>query len=159
MIAAVAGTFGVSVVSALLPVINTELYIVGLLAANQQVLWLAVGAAAAVGQMLGKTLYYCAGRGSLRLGSRFRRRIDPQRGSRWHARLETFQYTCTRHPAKAAAILLSSATGGLPPFGIMAVAAGTAKVSPIMFAATGLLGRATRFGALAAAPQLLSWLT
>lgn len=158
MIGAITGTFGVGFVSAVLPVINLELYVVGLLVTHPHLPWLVVGVTAAVGQMLGKALFYSAGRGSVHLSARLRRKMDPERAGRWRARMERFQYTCNRHPAKAAGILLISAAVGLPPFAVMAVAAGTAKVSPTAFATIGLIGRTARFSTLAAAPQLITWL-
>lgn len=158
MIAALASTLGVGVASALLPLINMELYVVGLLVTNSYLPWIAVGVVAAIGQMLGKAVFYCAGRGSVHLRGRFRRKVDSQRTGRWSGWLEKFQYTCNRHPVQAAGILLLSAAVGLPPLAIMAVAAGAAKISPLVFAATGLVGRTARFSALAAAPSLMTWL-
>lgn len=158
MIAALASTLGVGVLSALVPVINMEIYTVGLLATHMALSWLAVGVVAAIGQMLGKAVFYCAGRGTVKLRTRLRRKVESHRTGRWSAWLEKFQYTCNRHPGQAAGILLLSASVGLPPLAIMAVAAGAAKVSPVVFAATGLVGRTARFSAIAASPSLLTWL-
>ena len=54
-------TLGYCVLSALLPVFNTELYLVGLAAAQPQLHWALLGLTAAVGQMIGKVAFYYAG--------------------------------------------------------------------------------------------------
>ncbi|MGH4017368.1 MAG: VTT domain-containing protein [Gammaproteobacteria bacterium] len=154
----IAVTVGVCLVSALLPVVNAEIYLVGLVTQQPQLPWWLVGLAAAVGQLAGKLVFFYAGRGSLRLPARLRR--TSQRHGRWSARLARFQQTCRDRPVWTASMLLIAAGVGIPPFAATSFVAGVARISLGMFLATGLAGRFARFGAIAASPGLLStwWL-
>lgn len=149
-------TFGYSVVSALVPVVNAELYLVGLMTRQPQLAWWLVGLAAAVGQMVGKLVYYYAGRGVLRLPARLRRRSDRQSAGRWSQRLARFQHTCHDRPVWTVGVLLASAAIGLPPYLAIALLAGVGRVPLPTFLVTGLVGRFARFGAIAASPGLVS---
>ena len=151
-------TLGYCVLSALVPVFNTELYLVGLVAAQPQLSWGWLGLAAAVGQMIGKVVFYYAGRGTLVLPVRLRREPEQQGRGRWAGQLLRFQETLQRRPRWMIVVLLSSALTGLPPFAATAVLAGMARVRLVTFLATGLIGRFARFAAVAASPGLLtSW--
>lgn len=83
-------TFCVSFGSALLPVISVELYVIAVAAGPEPVHWALVAAVVAVGQIAGKTLYYLAARGSIRLPAYLHRtpkeRLPSQRRDRWRAR-------------------------------------------------------------------------
>lgn len=159
MIGWLASTVGVGVVSAVFPLVNMEAYVVGLAAGQRGVHWSLIGVAAAFGQMIGKLLFYYAGNGGVRLGSRLRRKTDSQRVGRWSARLERFRKTCAQRPWWAAGVLLISASSGLPPFAAMAFIAGTAGIPVTTFVVTGLVGRTARFALLAASPGLLDYFT
>lgn len=150
----IALTVGVCLISALVPVVNAEIYLVGLVTQQPQLPWWLVGLAAAVGQLAGKLVFYYAGRGSLRLPARLRR--DSERRGRWSARLARLQQTCRDRPVWTAGVLVTAAVVGLPPFAATSFVAGVARVSLGTFLATGLLGRFVRFSAIAAAPGLLS---
>jgi membrane protein YqaA with SNARE-associated domain len=140
-------TFGYSLVSALVPVVNAELYLVGLMTRQPQLAWWLVGLAAAAGQMVGKLVYYYAGRGTLQLPARLRR---------WSRRLARFQQTCHDRPVWTAGVLLASASIGLPPYLAIALLAGVGRVPLPTFLVTGLVGRFARFGAIAASPALIN---
>lgn len=154
----IALTAGVCLVSALLPVVNAEIFLVGLVTQQPQLPWWLVGLAAAVGQLAGKLVFYYAGRGSLRLPARLRR-ASARRG-RWSAWLARFQQTCRNRPGWTAGVLVIAAAIGLPPFAATSFVAGVGRVPLGVFLATGLVGRFARFGAIAAAPTLLNtwWL-
>lgn len=152
----IALTFGVCVLSALIPVVNAELYLVALVTQQPQLPWWLVGLAAATGQMIGKLLFYYAGRGVVRLPNRLRRLSERGRRGRWAARLQRFQQTCRDRPVWTAGVLTVSAGVGVPPFAAMAVVAGIARVGVGTFVVTGLAGRFVRFGAIAAFPALVS---
>lgn len=154
----IALTLGVCLVSALVPVVNAEIFLVGLVTQQPQLLWWLVGLAAAVGQLAGKLVFYYAGRGSLRLPARLRRKSAGH--GRWSARLVRFQQTCRDRPVWTAGVLLTAAAVGLPPFAATSFVAGVARVPLGVFLATGLVGRFARFGTIAAAPGLLGtwWL-
>ena len=149
-------TFGYSVVSALVPVVNAELYLVGLMTRQPQLAWWLVGLAAAAGQMVGKLVYYYAGRGTLRLPARLRHRSERQSAGRWSRRLARFQQTCQDRPVWTVGVLLASASIGLPPYLAIALLAGVGRVPLPTFLVTGLVGRFARFGAIAASPGLIN---
>ncbi|MFN2495134.1 MAG: VTT domain-containing protein [Pseudonocardiaceae bacterium] len=152
---------GVCLVSALVPVVNAELFLVGLVIQQPQLPWWLVGLAAAVGQLIGKLVFYYAGRGALRLPARrgslgrLRRKPDPALESRWAARLARFQQTCRDRPIWSAGVLVTSAGVGVPPFAATSLVAGAARIPLGMFVVTGLVGRFARFSAIAVSPGLL----
>lgn len=147
-------TVVVCLVSALVPVVNAELYLVGLVTQQPQLAWWLVGLAAAVGQLAGKLVFYYAGRGLLRLPARLRRKSE--RRGRWSARLARLQQTCRDRPVWTVTVLVTAAAVGLPPFAATSFVAGAAQVPVGTFLVTGLVGRFVRFSAIAAAPGLLS---
>jgi membrane protein YqaA with SNARE-associated domain len=149
-------TVGYSMVSALVPVVNAELFLVGLMTRQPQLAWWLVGLAAAAGQMLGKLVYYYAGRGALWLPARLRRRSERQSAGRWSRRLDWFQQTCLDRPLWTIGVLLASASIGLPPYLAIALLAGVGRVPLPTFLITGLVGRFARFGAIAASPALVT---
>lgn len=149
-------TFGYALVSALVPVVNAELYLVGLMAAQPQLAWWLVALAAAAGQMVGKLAYYYAGRGTLALPARLRRRPEPDSTGRWSRRLTRFQQTCQHRRWWTAGVLLTSSALGVPPYLAIAVLAGVGRVPLPTFVVTGLVGRFARFGAIAASPGLVT---
>lgn len=155
----IALTLGISLISALLPVVNAELYLIALVTQQPQLAWWLVGLAAAVGQLIGKLAFFYLGRGSVRLPARWRRlhhAADPQRHRRWSGRLARFRQTCRDRPVWTAAVLLTAAAVGLPPLAATSFAAGVAGISVRLFVLTGLIGRFARFGAIAASPGLLA---
>ncbi len=149
-------TLGYCVLSALVPVFNTELYLVGLAAAQPQLPWGWLALTAAVGQMIGKVIFYYAGQGTLMLPARLRREPDRQRAGRWTHQLNRFQETAQRRPIWMAGLMLTSALTGLPPFAAISVLAGMVKVRLATFLIIGLVGRFVRFAAVAAFPGLLT---
>lgn len=162
-------TFGVAIGSALFPPMSVELFVVGLASREPRIPWLALGAVIAVGQVLGKLLYYYAGRGSLRLPDFLHRRtvgtapstpVD-RPATRWRRALAWLRVKwvwlhdkCHRHPGWMFGATTTSALIGIPPFMAMTVLAGIAGLSLRMFLAATLPGRFVRFSALAASPEL-----
>lgn len=134
----------VAFASALLPVVNIEAYL-GLRAALADVdaLW-ALGLAAAVGQMVGKLVWYRLGASSLHWGW-VRRRVDQPKA---RARLELWRRRTHERPALTSVLLLVSAFVGLPPFAVMAVLAGQLRMSIVLFLTVGTVGRWLRFTAV-----------
>lgn len=147
---------GVAFASAVIPVINLEVYL-GALAlfgsergpADIVVLSLV----AAVGQMVGKMLFYLAGRGVLTLPKRLkpdtekqpseRRTRNAERIARWQERAQT-------RPWVSAGFVGISASVGIPPFAIVSVVAGTMRVPATVFVLAGLIGRWGRFAVVLA---------
>jgi membrane protein YqaA with SNARE-associated domain len=137
-------TFAFCVISALVPFANAELYLISAAALASRELALPLAGAAALGQMAGKTLMYLAGRGAVRLpGARVRRALEDVR-ARYADR-----------GAIGGVVLFASAAAGIPPFYIVAVAAGVMRVPAAQFIAIGLAGRVIRFGAVVLFPNLL----
>ncbi len=153
-------TLGYSLVSALIPVFNIEVYLVGLASQQPQLRWWLLGLAAAVGQLAGKTLFYLAGRGSLRLPRRLHRHTRSHGEGRWARGMQRlrdrFHHTAQHRPVWTVVVLLTSASVGLPPFAATALIAGLAEVRLSVFLITGLVGRFVRFSAIAVSPGLLT---
>ncbi len=136
-------TFLLSFVSGLVPLVNTEAYLLSVSALWPASKTLAVAAAATLGQMAAKCLLYLAGGGLLRLHLR---------GS-W-AGFTTLAERLGRSRS-GTALVFTSAVTGLPPFYAMSVAAGLLRFPFGWFLAAGLAGRLIRFGAVFLLPRLL----
>jgi membrane protein YqaA with SNARE-associated domain len=149
-------TLAYMAVSALIPLFNAEAYLAGVAAtvaadADPVKLWL-LGLLAGVGQMIGKVLWYCAGRYAL--DWRWLKRRTS--GARWQANVAKWQRRINDRWWLAALLLFASAVLGFPPFAVMSVLAGQLKVPVPVFVVTGLVGRTVRFGALLTGTH---WLT
>jgi membrane protein YqaA with SNARE-associated domain len=159
---------GVAFGSALIPLISVEIFVLGLVAREPGLPWLAIGAAVAVGQVAGKLPYYLAARGSLHLPAFLHRtprtdREPSERRDRWRQRtkrlrgwIEALTERCHRHPHWMFATYGVSSVVGLPPFMATTVLAGLARMSPAAFVSAGLAGRFVRFSILAASPALIA---
>lgn len=137
-------TFGVCVVSALVPLVNAEAYLVAVALSTEGAgLW-ALALVAGLGQTLGKVVWYEAARQSLSWGW-VRRKLDkPERREalqRWRARFQ-------ERPWLWVGVLFASASIGLPPLLILAVLAGQLHVPRVGFVLTVLIGRTLRFAAI-----------
>ena len=138
------GTFAVSLIAGLIPLVNAELFLVGLvrLAIDDasQLPWVVVAAAA--GQMVAKIGLYHAGRGMLEL----------PRG-RYRAKIEAVRERIERWKSKPYIIYGLSSVLGIPPFYLTVIAAGAMQISFQAFLAIGMAGRLLRFAVLVA----LAW--
>lgn len=144
--------FAVGVASALVPLINIEAYLgVRAAVASMGSIWV-LGMVAAVGQMLGKIVWYCLGASSLSWGW-VRRKVEKPKNA---ARLETWRARTNDRPLVSGALLFVSAFAGFPPFAIVAVLAGQLRMSLTLFLGLGLVGRWLRFVAVLGGAQ---WLT
>lgn len=137
-------TFGVALLSALVPVVNIEIYLLGASALAPSAFVVPLVIAATAGQMLGKTAMYYMGMGALKLP-----------GTRWKVAMEKVNSHMEQHPRMGGALVFASASVGLPPFYIMSVAAGAARMNLAWFIVLGSLGRLIRFGVIVAVPQLV----
>ncbi len=137
-------TFGVALLSALVPVVNIEIYLLGASALAPPAFVVPLIVAATAGQILGKTAMYYVGTGALKVP-----------GERWKAVLERVNTQMAQHPRMGGALVFASASAGLPPFYIMSVAAGAARMNLAWFIVLGSLGRLIRFGVIVAVPQLV----
>jgi membrane protein YqaA with SNARE-associated domain len=131
---------GGAVVSALVPLLNAELLLVGLRLTTPAAAPLLV-VVVAVGQMIGKcALFLTAGRAA-------RGALAPKL-ARWGLDGRT---RCVGAP-----MLVASAAVGLPPFYLMAVAAPVLGIRLRTFALVGLVGRIIRFAAVLAVPAAVA---
>ena len=143
---------GVAFLSALVPLVNIEAYL-GVRGAMASVdsLWL-LGFAAALGQMVGKVVWYYLGASSLHWGW-VRRKVEKPKAQ---ARLELWRRRTEERPVVAGGLVFLSAFSGFPPFAIVAVVAGQLKMSVGQFFALGLVGRWLRFAAVLGGAEWLS---
>jgi membrane protein YqaA with SNARE-associated domain len=137
-----AGTFVVAAVSAVVPLVAIDVFLVGLVVMAPGAALPLVVVLAAAGQLAGKLPIYWACRGVAALPGRHRARLDRVRA--WLARWD-------RAPR---AVLLASALFGLPPFSIISTAAGVLGVRARTFCLLVLAGRALRFAAIVAIAAL-----
>lgn len=139
-------TFGVCAFSAVFPIVNTELYLLGASALAPRELAVPLIVAAASGQMLGKSIMYFAGVGALRLPSERLRRMVARVEARYHA-------AGKGGATLGGGVILLSAIVGLPPFYVVSVACGLFRIPFAQFFVLGLFGRLVRFAAIVLAPQ------
>jgi membrane protein YqaA with SNARE-associated domain len=137
------GLFGVAVLSALVPLVNLEVYLVGLGAvASPGHVW-ALALTAGVGQMVGKTAWYFLGANALRWGW-IRRKVEKPKAQ---AKLELWRTRTQDRPVWGALLIFVSGFSGFPPFAIMAVLAGQLRMNFSIFLTVGVASRTLRFAA------------
>lgn len=133
-------TFGVSVASALIPVVNIELYLAGVGAVGPGRA-VSLGLVAGAGQSVGKVVWYEVARRGVETEWAQRKLAAPKvRRSydRWTARING-------RPWYGGAVLFAAALAGLPPLLVMAAVAGALKMPYWVFLPTIFVGRAIRF--------------
>lgn len=148
-----AGLWVTALVSALIPAVNIEAVLAVMTTqtgTGQAILALT----AAVGQMVGKTAWYAAGRYGARTAWMSRRLGERRLSaavSKWEAR-------ANGRTGYTAGLLFVSASVGLPPYMVMAVLAGVLRVPLPLFLVTGVAGRFLRFWAIiAGVSAILGW--
>jgi membrane protein YqaA with SNARE-associated domain len=140
----VLGVLGVGVLSALVPLVNIEVYLGARGAvASVHAIW-TLALLAALGQMVGKVVWYYLGASSLKWGW-VRRRMETPKAIE---RLERWRERTHERPVVAGALVFASAFSGFPPFAIVAVVAGQLRMSLTLFFVLGLVGRWLRFAAV-----------
>ncbi|MEO5711833.1 MAG: VTT domain-containing protein [Nocardioidaceae bacterium] len=146
------GMLGVAFASALVPLINIEAYlgVRGSIGGVDNV-WV-LGFAAALGQMLGKLVWYYLGASSLSWAW-VQKRIETPKAQ---ARLEKWRTRTQERPVLTGALVFVSAASGFPPFAILAVLAGQLRMRLALFFVLGLAGRWLRFAAVLGGAE---WLT
>lgn len=139
-------TFVYCVASGVIPVVNAEIFLVGVAAvAPPSSLWV-VALVAAVGQMVAKSFMYLGGRGVFRLPMGKRKEdLEKARAKveRWRSR---------------DLLVFVSAGLGLPPFFAIAILAGTLRFPFVRFLLAGFAGRLVRFSLVLAVPQIGRWI-
>ena len=134
-------SFAVCGLGALLPFVNTEIYLIGAAALAPRALWAPLVVSGSLGAMAGKVLLYYAGRGVVKLP-----------GGRVKKGLESMQTRMEERPHLGKALYAVSAVVGLPPFYVTTVAAGAVRMNFAYFLTVGFIGRLIRFAAVVALP-------
>lgn len=135
------GAFVVSLIAGLVPLVNAEVFLIGLvrLAIDHPSQLPLLVVLAAAGQMVAKIGLYHAGRGMLELPrGRYRAKVEAVR-----ARLDDWK-------TKPYIVYGTSSVLGLPPFYLTVLAAGAMRIRFLAFLAIGLAGRLLRFAVLVA---------
>jgi membrane protein YqaA with SNARE-associated domain len=135
------GTFAVAVIAGLVPLVNAEVFLVGVvrIVVDRPAQLTPIVIAAACGQMVAKIALYHAGRGML----------DLPRG-RHQAKIERVRAAIDRWQTKPYLIYAVSSVLGVPPFYLTVLAAGAMRIRFDAFLAIGLGGRLVRFAILVA---------
>lgn len=177
-------TFGVALGSSVFPLLSVEVYIVAFAEHHQGLPVVLFGLVIAVGQVLGKLVYFYAARGSLRLPASVHGFVHRKANvgamqtvpagpvdappvatvspTRWRALLARIaagwawlRVKCHAHPRWMVGATASSALLGVPPFLPTTVLAGLAGLPLRTFVAASLPTRWIRFTLLAASPKLI----
>lgn len=138
-------TFAFSVVSALLPFLPIEAYIIGISATGPSVaesLWL--GVAAGAGATVGKLVWYEAARRGIDSTWAQRKLAKPK----VRAGYERWVERTHGRPWYAAGVMFVAASAGVPPLLVMAAVGGILRMSLWVFIPTVFLGRSIRFALL-----------
>lgn len=135
-------TFGVSIVSALVPFVNIEIYLLGAAALAPRAMAVPLALSATVGAMVGKVVLYYAARGVVKLP-----------GGRVQRGLAAAQAQLEARPRMGKLVYFASASVGLPPYYVMSLAAGAVGMNLPFFLVAGFVGRLARFVAIVLLPQ------
>ena len=133
---------GVSFASALIPLINLELIVVGIAERVPREQFLALACIAGAGQTLGKLVWYYLGANALRWGW-IRKKVETPKAQ---AKLEHWRSRTHDRPWFAAALVAVSGFSGFPPFAIIAVLAGQLRMQLPVFTVVTFVSRSVRFG-------------
>ena len=150
----VALTVGVGLLSALIPVVNAELYLLAIVATASPVTGAGAVVGLAVGQVAGKVCLFLAARRGRAAGQQWRGRHAPSESSAaWRRKLSRWALGglgLLDRGLPAAGVLFTSAAVGMPPLAVTTVAAGARRTPASLFVVCALSGRLVRFGILAA---------
>jgi len=136
-----ASIFGVSIASALLPLINIEIILAGLATQVSGGQTLGLALAAGTGQTIGKVIWWFAAEKSME--SRFvQRKLEKPK---WRDGYERWSRRIHEKPWYAAFIIFVSSAGGVPPLLVLAIVAGSLKMPLWAFIPTVWVGRVLRF--------------
>jgi len=145
-------TFGMGVLSAVVPLVNMEIYIASIAATvgNLNLWWVAF--VAGIGQAVGKVPWYEVSKSSMHWSFVRKRMERPD----WKRRYDKVQQQTHDKPWLVTILLFSSSLIALPPLAITAVLAGQLQFSRVLFHTTIILGRTLQFAALLGG---IAWLT
>ncbi len=139
-----AGTFLFCALSGVIPVMNSELFMLYLGSTASRSQFPALIILAAVGQMSAKVVLYYAGRGVLKLPL-----------GRGQAKIEALRARLSKSGKATGGVTFVSALTGLPSFYAISVIAGTLGWPLSRFLAWGVAGRILRFSVLLFLPGIV----
>ncbi len=131
-------------VSGFVPLVNAEIFLIGIALMTKQEDIIPVTLLAAAGQMSAKTVIYLAGRGAVRLPL-----------GKIEAKITRIQALMHKWQGRTTILLLLSSAVGVPPFYVVSFVAGIGKINILHFCATGFVGRWVRFYVCVLFPQLI----
>ena len=146
-----ASIFGISIASALLPIINIELILGGLATQVDGSSTLGLALAAGSGQTIGKVIWWYAAEKSME-STWVQKKLEKPK---WREGYETWSKRIHERPWYAALIIFVSSAGGVPPLLVLAIVAGSLKMPLWAFVPTVWLGRVLRFWFILAGVQLV----
>jgi membrane protein YqaA with SNARE-associated domain len=134
-----AATLVAGVLSGLVPIVNSELYLIGaVLVTGDTPTALVLAGILAVGQMAAKAVLYQIARGSVKTGT-----------GRFARGLEKAKSKIERWRTKPLMVAFVSSVTGLPPFYLVSLVAGLLEIRFVTFLWIGLTGRLIRFVTIA----------
>jgi membrane protein YqaA with SNARE-associated domain len=133
--------FGISIASALIPLINIELILAGLATQTGLGATLGLAIAAGSGQTIGKVVWWFAAEKSME--SRWvQKKLDKPK---WQDAYADWSRRIHERPWYAALVIFVSSAGGIPPLLVLAIVAGSLKMPLWAFVPTVWVGRVLRF--------------
>jgi membrane protein YqaA with SNARE-associated domain len=136
-----------SFVSAVFPLVNAEMAVVGTTALLPDANLLLIVAVATGAQMAGKSAMYWVGRRASSLGQRTHGEAIERWGHRFRG-----------SPAMVGSLILVSSASGLPPFYVISTLAGIFRTSFATFLLIGSAGRFLRFTVVGLMPMAARWI-
>jgi membrane protein YqaA with SNARE-associated domain len=143
---ATASALGFGLLSALVPVVNAELWVAGAAALLPKSRYPAMLALFTMGTMLGKGLVFM---GAEKLAARATPKV--------RERIERVSSLLHRRPAMAWPVVFLSAVVGVPPYYPITIAAGIVRMGLATFFVVGFVGRLARFAAIAYGVSAWPW--
>jgi membrane protein YqaA with SNARE-associated domain len=137
-------TLIVSLVAGVLPIDIMEVYLVWVAALTPRSQAIPILLLATLGQMVGKTIFYFAAAGILKIS--IKKPSD---------KIRAVQEKIARSRYGAGLVIFASAFLGFPPFYWTSVAAGVCRISFPLFLTVGFAGRFLRFGIFVFFPHLI----
>jgi len=147
----IASIFGISIASALIPIINIELILGGLATQVDGSSTLGLALAAGSGQTIGKVIWWYAAEKSME-STWVQKKLEKPK---WREGYETWSKRIHERPWYAALVIFVSSAGGVPPLLVLAIVAGSLKMPLWAFVPTVWLGRVLRFWFILAGVQLV----
>ena len=143
---ATASSLGFGLLSALVPVVNAEIWVAGAAAILPKSRYPAMLVFFTLGTMIGKGLVFM---GAEKLAVKATPKV--------RERIERVSSLLHRRPAMAWPVVFLSAVVGIPPYYPITIAAGIVRMGLVMFLAVGYAGRLARFAAIAYGVSAWPW--